>query len=87
MLCKAAHSPYKRINSFIVKQSQSKIIEIRQNIKLLNFIERLGGPDIAVYCLNLFPLNYYQFYLLIAAVSYNFFLDIDLLEKMHFVKM
>jgi hypothetical protein len=85
MLCKAAHSPYKRINSFVVKQSQSKLIETRQNIKILNFIERLGGPEIAVYCLDLFPLNYYEFYLFIAAISVNFFLGIDLLKKMHIV--
>ena len=93
MLWHAAHSPYKRVNSFVVQQSLDKsnafarIIEIRRNIKLLNFLERLGGPDIAVYCLDLFPLNYYEFYLLIATISSNFFLCIDLLEKMHIVKM
>ena len=76
MLCKSAHLPYKRINSFVAKQSQSKMIETRQNIKLLNFIERLGGPDIAVYCLDLFPLNYYEFYLFIAAISVNFSLPL-----------
>ena len=85
MLCKAAHSPYKRINSFIVKQSQSKVIEIGQNIKFLKVIERLRGPDIAVYCLNLFPLNYYEFYLFIASIGVNFFLGIDLLKKMNII--
>jgi hypothetical protein len=90
MLCHAAHSPYKRVNSFVVQQSSDKffnnsnvfirITEIRQQIKVLNFLERLGGPDIAVYCLDLFALNYYEFYLLIAAISSNFFLTVDWLK-------
>ncbi len=84
VLCKAAHSPYKRANSFVAEQSQSKcnlfsrIIETRHSIKLLNFLERLGGPEIAVYCLDLFPLNYYEIYEFIAAISANSFLGIDL---------
>ena len=91
MLCKAAHLPYKRINSFAAQQSLSKInlfsriIETRHSIKLLNFLERLGGPAIAVYCLDLFPLNYYEFYLFIASISTNFFLGIDLLERMNVI--
>ena len=65
----------------ILDHDITKSIPIKYKMKLLNFIERLGGPDIAVYCLDLFPLNYYEFYLFIVAICCNFFLVVKLIES------
>ena len=78
LLCQSAHESYEAINSFYVSQENS--LSTKKKLKILNFLERLSGPKIAVYVLDLFPLNYYEFYLLIAAIASNFFLAISWLE-------
>jgi hypothetical protein len=44
----------------------------------MNLIERLGGTNIATYVLDLFPINMFEFYLLVANVGKNFFMILDL---------
>jgi hypothetical protein len=75
-LQKSAHFSYKNLNSIIAKE---KCIPQAQKIKIVGLIERLAGPDIAVYCHDFFPLNYYEFYLFIAIISSNFFLFMSLI--------
>jgi len=69
-----AHSPYKRLNKMIIKRA----FTIEEKFKILNLIERLGGPDIGVYCADLFPINMFEFYLLVANFSKNFLMIIEL---------
>ena len=73
----AAHSPYVKLNSIVVKSK----FKVADKLKINNFIERLGGPSIAVYCYNLFPLNSYELYLYTAAVILHYFLLLSLLHK------
>jgi hypothetical protein len=49
--------------------------------QIMNMIERLAETDIAVPCLDLFPLNNYEFYLYISASVSNFFLFVDLISR------
>jgi hypothetical protein len=75
-LYKAAHSPYKRLNSLFVKM---KNISRGDKIKLAFYIERFGGPAITTWCFNLFALTFEEFYLFMAAVCTNYFLIVDLM--------
>ena len=50
----------------------------RQRLKLMVLIERLSGPDIGFYCLDLFPMNSYEFYLYVANCFKTFFLLLGL---------
>ena len=38
-------------------------LRINCRLKTMSFIERLSGPDIGFYCLDLFPMNSFEFYL------------------------
>ena len=83
LLCQSAHESYEAINSFYVSQENSKNpLSIKKKLKIVNFLERLSGPKIAVYVLDLFPLNYYQFSLFIASISCNFLLTVNIFEKL-----
>jgi len=73
----SAHFPYKNLNSIIAKQNE---IPLEKKMKIVGLIERLAGPDIAVYCHDFFPLNNYEFYEFIAIISSNFFLLIGLID-------
>jgi hypothetical protein len=76
-LYNAAHSSYKRLNTFVAKYH----IPIDLKLKLLFYIERFSGPPITNYCLDLFAITPYEHYLFVAAVSSNFFLVVDLINK------
>jgi hypothetical protein len=73
-LSTTAHSPYKRLNKMII----TRAFTVEEKFKILNLIERLGGPDIGINCLDLFTINMFEFYLLVANVSKNFFMILDL---------
>ena len=49
----SAHSSYSCLNS-IVAQNRLKL-NVKLKLKLIGLIERLAGPNIAIYCLDLFP--------------------------------
>ena len=76
----AAHKPYKSLNSLIAKSTQENI-SLEEKFKINNLIERLAQTEITVWCLDLFPLNYFELYLFIAAVASNFFMFLDLATK------
>jgi len=77
LLPKSAHSTYNHLNSIIARQ---KWIPRAKKMKIIGLIERLAGPEIAVYCYNFFPLTYYEFCLFIASISTNFFLLLSLID-------
>lgn len=53
----AAHKPYIYLNSIFGRMKGTS-----RKLKLLNLIERLAGPKIALYCLDLFPLTNKEFF-------------------------
>jgi hypothetical protein len=66
----AAHDVTPDLYSFLVK---NKCI-LRHNLKITSFIEKLCGPVIGYYCLDLFPFTTYQFYQYLVFVSCQYFL-------------
>jgi hypothetical protein len=80
---KASHSPYAKLNSIIAKldmNANSTQISVKNKIKINNLIERLAQTKITVWVLDLFPLNFYQFFLFFAAVVSNFMLIVGLIK-------
>jgi hypothetical protein len=84
-LSEEAHIPYKLLNSIMAKEtipnSKLKNMSKRSKFKIMILIERLAKTDIAVPCLDLFPLNNYNFYLFIATSASNFFLFVHLISQ------
>ena len=58
LFSRQAHSSIKHLYSFITKTKPA----LHNRIRIMNFIERLSGPDIGFYCLNLFPINNLEFF-------------------------
>ena len=54
---------------------------IDDRIKIMQFIEKLSGPDIGFHCWNLFPMNNYTFYEYVANCACTYFLLLDLVES------
>ena len=55
-------------------------LTFRYRMRIMAFIERLCGPDIGFYCLDLFPMNNYEFYLYITNCVENYMLFQDLFK-------
>ena len=79
----SAHSPYARLNSLMF-DVKFVSLNYRQKWKIVNLIERLGGRPIAVYCLDLFALNNYEFYQFVSTVFVTYFLIVSLINKLNF---
>jgi len=75
MFQKEAHRPYNRLNSIIARRPATTALDL----KVLGLIEKLSGPVIGIYCLDIFPFTNYQFYLYISNCILNFLLIIGLL--------
>ena len=74
-LCRSAHYSYSKLNSIIAKQNpNTQLIPLDCKNKIISLIEKLAGPPIAVYCLDLFPLTSYEFYLFVCNLISNFIL-------------
>ena len=56
-------------------------ISIEQRFLIKTFIEKLCGPEIGFYCLDLFPMNNYEFYLYIKNCILIYILISDLFDK------
>jgi hypothetical protein len=82
-----ARGSYNELNSIIARemdpQCKPRFKKIRFNVKwkIINLIERMAQTEMTVWCLDLFPLNGFEFYLFIAATAKNFFLFVDLIGK------
>ena len=56
-------------------------IKIQDRIKLMQFIEKLSGPDIGFHCWNLFPMNNYTFHQYVANCALTYLLILSLIYK------
>jgi len=65
-----AHRPYNKLNSIIARKPATTVL----NLKVLSLIEKLSGPVISIYCLDIFPFTNYEFYLHMAYCAQNFML-------------
>ena len=54
-------------------------INVEDRIKIMQFIEKLSGPDIGFHCWNLFLMNNYTFYQYIANCACTYFLMLGLI--------
>ena len=68
-----AHRPINRVYSFMAKNK----VDLKSQMKLQIFIERLSGPPIGFYCLNFFPVTNYEFYQYILTVASNHLLFME----------
>ena len=57
-----ARKPMKHLFQYLVENQ----MQFKCRLKTMSLIERLSGPDIGFYCLDLFPMNSYEFYLFVA---------------------
>jgi hypothetical protein len=84
-LNEASRGSYNDLNSIIAREMcnqwkrRFKNIDIGVKFKIINLIERMAQTETTVWCLDLFSLNSYEFYLFIAANVTNFFLFIGLI--------
>ena len=62
-----AHRPINRLYSFVAMNK----LNLKSQLKFQIFIERLSGPPIGYYCLNLFPMNNFELYKYISYVAMN----------------
>ena len=67
----SARKPYSTIYSIINSRTRMSSI---QRLKVLAFIEKLSGPDIGFYCLDLFPMNGINFAQYLYVCGANYFL-------------
>ena len=60
-ISRAAEKPRKYLYKCFAQRIFKNSLNKQNRLKILAFIERLGGHDIGFYCWNLFPMNYYHF--------------------------
>jgi len=77
MIPREAHRPYNKLNSIMARNSAPTILKW----KLLVLIEKLSGPKIGFYCLNIFSFTNFEYYLYISYCLQNFILLISLFGK------
>jgi len=73
---KEAHRSYNKLNSIIARKPAKPL-----NLAVLGLIEKLSGPVIGFYCLDLFPFTNFEFYLYIFNCIQYFMLLIRLFKK------
>ena len=69
LIIKSAHRPRLLFYKYL-----SRRLPLRHRMRIMAFIERLCGPNIGFYCLDLFPMNNYEFYLYITNCVSNYIL-------------
>ena len=71
-----AHKPLR----IMYRLSKKDSIPVKENLKMMAFIEKLRGPVIGFYCHKLYPVNNYYFYKYICGWAINYFLIINLIN-------
>ena len=71
----------KKPNNLMYGYLSRKSVRLYPKLKILSFIERLSGADIGYYCLDLFPMNNYEFYLYITNCIKIYILCNELFKK------
>jgi len=93
-LSHAAYSSYARLNSIVARGQYGKkegrwfhgiSFTFKSQFKLVNLIERLSGSEngydqIAVYCLNLFAIDTWQYILLMSNIIANYMMMMELID-------
>lgn len=72
-----AHKPYNLLNNLLVRNTN---LRIKTKLKVLGIIEKLAGPTIGIYCLDLFaftPWVSFEYYFMVATY-FILFLDLFL---------
>ena len=69
----SAHKSYSRLYMFLAKND----LTLRDMLTIQTFIERLSGPRIGFYCLNMFPMTNNEFYKYISISCMNYILIIS----------
>ena len=77
-ITKSANRPNRYLQSFVGRNVDNKV-PIRMRLQIMNFIERLFGADIAFHCLDLFPMNNYEFYQYLYIAGLNYILMMSLI--------
>ena len=70
----AAHMSYSKMYS-IMNDNRCPAIT---RLKIMSFIERLSGPEIGMYCYDLFAMNNWEFYQFLYLFGSNYFLIMSL---------
>ena len=73
-ISRAAEKPRKYLYKCFAQRVFKNSLSKQNRLKILAFIERLGGHDIGFYCWNLFPMNYYHFYKYVAGFAITYIL-------------
>ena len=76
---RSAHKPISSLYHYMAQTDNR--ISLKMRMKMMLFIDRLSGPAIGFYCLNLFPITLYYFIDHIIEFGLNYLLLIDLLKK------
>ena len=74
---KSARLPLNYLHRFMAENQ----LTTQEKLKTMAMIERLSGPDIGFYCLDLFPMNSYEFYLYVANCARIYFLFLSLITN------
>ena len=72
-----ARKPLKYLYRFMAENRLKRM----ERLKTMLFIERLSGPDIGFYCLDLFPMNSYEFTIYIINCMKSYLLIISLIPN------
>ncbi len=72
----SVHKSYSTLFSLL--SNKSIRMSIKQRMKILSFTEKLSGPHIGFYCLDLFPLNNFEVFQAIYIAVSNYFLIMGL---------
>ncbi|CAG2180621.1 unnamed protein product [Oppiella nova] len=76
LLSNTAHAPYQRL----IRVTFDKY-PVELQIQLRMFIQRLSGPTIGFYCLDLFEITYTTYASIVAALGQNFLLIVDFVRS------
>ena len=71
----SARKPLKYLHRYLIENHMT----VRQRLKTLDMIESLSGPDIGFHCLDLFPMNSFEFYLFVTNCVKNYLLISNLI--------
>ena len=69
-ITRIAHKPRELFHEYLLHNT----VTFNQKIRIIAFIESLSGPDIEFYCLDLFPMTNFEFYLYITNCVKIYFL-------------
>ena len=76
-IIQSAHSTRKYFNAYLISDS----LPFKHRMKIMAFIEKLCGPDIGFYCMDWFPLNYFEFHKYCAFCASFYFMVVSIFTR------